>query len=88
MDQPCGTSLTRVRTCRLAAAHTTPLVAEHGSSFSLEIDCPCNRAPVFCRDVGSSESDPEGGERSAWVADVAAWRGGDVDRVPPGTAPR
>ena len=31
----------------------------------------------------SSEADPEGGEGSAWVAGVAAQRGGDVDRPRP-----
>jgi hypothetical protein len=30
------------------------------------------RAPLFCRDVGSSEADPEGGEGPVWVAGVAA----------------
>jgi hypothetical protein len=32
---------------------------------------------------GSSEADPEAGEGSAWVAGVAAQRGGDVDRPRP-----
>jgi hypothetical protein len=44
---------------------------------------PRPRAPSFCRDVGSSESDSEGGQGSVWVAGLAAERGGDVDRPGP-----
>jgi hypothetical protein len=35
----------------------------------------------------SSEADPEAGEGSAWVAGVAAQRGGDVDRPCPTEQP-
>jgi hypothetical protein len=38
------------------------------------------RSPVMS---GSSEGDPEGGERSTWVAGVVAQGGGEVDRPRP-----
>jgi hypothetical protein len=62
-SRPC---LDRTWSARRAAGR-------HGPWRTLdEVEWATRRAPLFCRDVGSSEADPEGGEGPVWVAGVAA----------------
>jgi hypothetical protein len=62
-SRPC---LDRTWSARRAAGR-------HGPWRTLdEVEWATRRAPLFCRDVGSSEADPEGGEGPVWVAGVVA----------------